>query len=765
VSVCKRCGRQSGYLTEDVAKSVMKDGFRLANLSACGASFSGLVALNTALKKSCEAWASDDKRQACQSKKPTAKVEPETPKVAEAEGKKIAKNPEGQLGRLAKAVPPKAKPKVPPKPAPEPKVTQLDTLLAEIEKPDQGPLTKKAPAYADPKRTIATQSFSMQETPSTSSGSIPFVGTWQVCTFVNKKCYDTNDIEINSDGTAVVYWREYRVEQSHRSDGTWKKISENTYLVTYLQISSRTGIRNEGSKQLTVVSANRADVKPDGEKYFYSRRDPIPEIAKTRGPSIVGDWIFLRPIEPVKTYWPEYDEKGGRTSFNADGSFRDGRVSGTWKTRDDGTIEVTGKKGGDAFSFSVKMTDPNTFTRISESGPNILYSKPYIRIVPQTHLIVGTWTETSGNLQNTAENVVGTHTLLVNADRSAELAYPIDTSSERGKLYTIKGSISPRGNRHFFFHPYKSYQSKAMLVLIDTNELAVMVNHYRYPDGVMTRDNPLAELPAPPAPEPIVGTWYPDKSWGKESTCREDCRTVVREDGTFTRYYNGDDVYALGTWEKGTNGFYRLKYRAWFENPDGSRTLPEDAWIDLQFKGSDRMKGEVKLKTQSNDTPVEYVRAPSRAADTIARTQEPQLLSPETEAKPETTEKKSSGDNLEDLLTAVESPSAEKAASTKTEAPKSNLDLLLNEVELGLGKNTEPQQPASSSNSSSSGAGPCGESFYASPEYGNCTRRFYNKEDDLAANKACLAAARATVVARNQSACGTRAATGGAKTQ
>ena len=205
MSVCKRCGRQSGCLTEDVAKSVMKDGFRLANLSACGASFSGLVALNTALKKSCEAWASDDKRQACQSKKPTAKVEPETPKVAEAEGKKIAKNPEGQLGRLAKAVPPKAKPKVPPKPAPEPKVTQLDTLLAEIEKPDQGPLTKKAPAYADPKRTIATQSFSMQETPSTSSGSIPFVGTWQVCTFVNKKCYDTNDIEINSDGTAVFY--------------------------------------------------------------------------------------------------------------------------------------------------------------------------------------------------------------------------------------------------------------------------------------------------------------------------------------------------------------------------------------------------------------------------------------------------------------------------------------------------------------------------------------------------------------------------------
>lgn len=118
------------YLAENVGRSVMKDGFKLANLSACGASFSGLGSLNTALKKSCEAWASDTNQQECHVKQ-KAKSAPEKTDNKDTSQKSAA----AAEASKSKPKPEAAKPK--PKKVAEPKVTELDNLLAEIDAPDK----------------------------------------------------------------------------------------------------------------------------------------------------------------------------------------------------------------------------------------------------------------------------------------------------------------------------------------------------------------------------------------------------------------------------------------------------------------------------------------------------------------------------------------------------------------------------------------------------------------------------------------------------
>ncbi len=97
----KDAGGTPVYLAEDVARTAMKDGFTLANLSACGASFSGLGAFSRALEKSCEAWASDEGRDACKTKGNTVAAAPTSP-------------------------------------APKRKVTNLDRLLSDVDEPAGG---------------------------------------------------------------------------------------------------------------------------------------------------------------------------------------------------------------------------------------------------------------------------------------------------------------------------------------------------------------------------------------------------------------------------------------------------------------------------------------------------------------------------------------------------------------------------------------------------------------------------------------------------
>jgi len=120
----KDAGGNPVYLAEDVAKTVMKDGFKLANLSACGASFSGLGPFSSALEKSCEAWASDTKREACRAKRKTAS----------------ASSDASASGQLARAKVPKGKPEAPAKPvsAQGNELSNLDRLLAGVEVPDAG---------------------------------------------------------------------------------------------------------------------------------------------------------------------------------------------------------------------------------------------------------------------------------------------------------------------------------------------------------------------------------------------------------------------------------------------------------------------------------------------------------------------------------------------------------------------------------------------------------------------------------------------------
>jgi len=68
------------HLPGDIGQAILADGFHLNNLHVCGASFAGLVGLNTALQRSCEASASESENQACRQGKPDAKtVEAETP--------------------------------------------------------------------------------------------------------------------------------------------------------------------------------------------------------------------------------------------------------------------------------------------------------------------------------------------------------------------------------------------------------------------------------------------------------------------------------------------------------------------------------------------------------------------------------------------------------------------------------------------------------------------------------------------------------------
>lgn len=129
----KDAGGNPVYLAEDIAKTVMTDGFQLANLSACGASFSGLGSFSRALEKSCEAWASDDKRAACTAKDNIA--EAETPDAEKQQAAEAQEQPQSRLGQIY--IPP-AKPKVPPRPAPEPTLSNLDNLLAGIDEPTGG---------------------------------------------------------------------------------------------------------------------------------------------------------------------------------------------------------------------------------------------------------------------------------------------------------------------------------------------------------------------------------------------------------------------------------------------------------------------------------------------------------------------------------------------------------------------------------------------------------------------------------------------------
>jgi hypothetical protein len=229
------------YLQESVAKTVMTKGFKLANLSACGASFTGLSALNTALRKSCQAWASDAKRKECQA---TGKVSDAS--SPERSDESAANGTGQQMGQLGQISPPKRKPKVPPRPAPKPPFSNLDKLLARVDAPDAGTLDNgKAPAAApttmvEEVQAITRPAYSIQtsQAPSTDAGSFNIVGEWvDLQSRGGKSAASDNHIVFKKDGTFLDYENDYSNGRVHR--GTWKKTGETKIQVTLKRTNDR----------------------------------------------------------------------------------------------------------------------------------------------------------------------------------------------------------------------------------------------------------------------------------------------------------------------------------------------------------------------------------------------------------------------------------------------------------------------------------------------------------------------------------------------